>query len=76
MEKDRKYITVGDEVVYRGSWGTARPKKVKIEGIEKTKEEGSKRGGIPVKKIAVDDITFGIFDLSDGHWCYGYQIVI
>lgn len=76
MEKTKKYIAVGDEVVYRGAWGSAFPKKVKVEGIEKTKEEGDKYGGVPVKRIAVDEINYGIFDLSDGHWCYGYQIAV
>lgn len=50
------------------------PRKVKVEGIEKCKHEGEKHG-TPVKKIERARRNFGCFDLSDGHWCYGEQIL-
>ena len=68
------FIKIGDEITYHGSWGMAAPRKAKVEGIEKCKHEGEKYG-TPVKKIERAKKNFGCFDLSDGHWCYGEQIM-
>lgn len=31
--------------------------------------------GSRIKSIDWDEREYGYFNLSDGHWCYGYQIV-
>lgn len=68
-------IKIGDTVTYRGCWGNDVPKQTKVEGIELCRSIGGKYGK-PVKEIDVKNIERGVFDLSDGHWCYGYQIVL
>ena len=67
-------IKVGSKVVYKGSWGTDTETEVDILGIEKCENEGDKYG-TQVDEILWAEKNYGVFDLSDGHWCYGYQIV-
>lgn len=69
-----KTVKVGQEVVYRGSWGHDAPKTVTVECIELCECEHQKYGEV-VNEADVVDIPRCCFDLSDGHWCYGYQIV-
>ena len=68
-------IKIGDTVTYRGGWGADTPKQAKIEGIELCSKIGQKYGK-HVKEIDVKNIERCVFALSDGHWCYGYQIVL
>lgn len=67
-------IKIGMTVVYRGSWGHDAPKEAVVEGIELCECEGDKYGD-PVDEVAIADVERSTFDLSDGHWCYGYQVV-
>ena len=67
-------IKNGSKVIYRGSWGQAAPKETTIEGIELCEQEGDKYGK-PVDEVSMTDVKRCCFDLADGHWCYGYQIV-
>ena len=67
-------IKVGMTVVYRGSWGHDAPKEAVVEGIELCEQPYEKYGD-PVDEVAIADVERSTFDLSDSHWCYGYQIV-
>lgn len=67
-------IKIGMTVVYRGSWGHDAPKEAVVEGIELCEQPYEKYGD-PVDEVAIADVERSTFDLSDEHWCYGYQIV-
>ena len=69
-----KVIKIGSKVIYKGAWGTQPEKEVTIEGMQLCEEEGEKYG-TDVEEIHWDYKDYGVYDLSDGHWCYGYQIV-
>lgn len=73
-EPETPIIKVGSKVIYKGSWGTDPEKEVDIVDIEKCENEGEKYG-TPVDDILWEEKNYGVFGLSDGHWCYGYQIV-
>lgn len=66
-------IKVGTKIIYRPSWGTGALTKVKVRNIELCKNEGDKYGE-RVSEVSVNDVNRSIFDLDDGHWCYGYQV--
>lgn len=69
---DRITLKVGDEVMWRGGFGSESPKLAKVEGIEICKS-GSKYGK-PVDKVSwkrKDEITV---DLDNGHWARGSQL--
>jgi hypothetical protein len=68
-----KTIKVGMTVIYRGSWGHDAPKQAKVESIELCPCEHCKYGD-NVQEADIADIRRCVMDLSDGHWCYGYQI--
>jgi hypothetical protein len=65
-------IKVGTEVEYRGSFGRGCPAVVRVESIEAC-EPGDKNG-TPVQAVPFSGKDSCVFDLSDGHWCYGEQI--
>ena len=69
-----KVIKVGSRVMYRGCFGVYPAKEAKIESITKALEKRSKYGR-STKSIDWDEKEYGCFILSDGHWCYGEQIV-
>lgn len=69
-----KVIKVGSRVMYRGCFGVDPAKEAKIESITKALEKRSKYG-CSTKSIDWDEKEYGCFILSDGHWCYGEQIV-
>ncbi len=64
MEK----LKVGDEVIWRGSWGKDLPKVVKVTCIE--------INDINVSSIDWDKVESRsvVVDLDNGHWAYGFQI--
>ena len=64
MEK----LKVGDEVIWRGSWGKDLPKEVKVTCIE--------INDINVSSIDWDKVESRsvVVDLDNGHWAYGFQI--
>ena len=62
----RKLIKIGTKVDSR--FGEA-----KVTSIDLCENAGEKEG-IHVEKIRVDLKDRCIFDLDNGHWCYGYQI--
>ena len=67
-------IKIGTKVIYKGSWGTDPEKVATIEGMQICEEEGDKYG-IDTDEIPWEMKNYGVSDLSDGHWCYGYQLV-
>ena len=69
-----KVIKVGSRVMYRGCFGVNPAKEAKIESITKALEKRSKDGR-STKSIDWDEKEYGCFILSDGHGCYGEQIV-
>ena len=69
----RKEIKIGSKVMYRGSFGMGCPEKVTIKSIDKRKKERDKYGDA-VESIDWDMKNYGCFMLSNGHWCYGWQI--
>ena len=69
----KNIIKIGSKVMYRGSFGMGCPEKVTIESIDMCEEEGDKYGDA-VESIDWDMKNYGCFTLSNGHWCYGWQI--
>lgn len=66
-------LKIGTKVSYRGSFGRGVLEETTITTIEVC-EDGNKYG------IGVDEVNWEnkdncTFDLSNGYWCYGTQIV-
>lgn len=74
---EKKYLKVGQKVMWRGSWGTEPAKLVKVTALERVKA-GQKEGGKEVKKVTWDRLKDNgatvIASLDNGHWCYGHQL--
>lgn len=68
-------ITIGDELLCRGSFGAGDPKWVKIVGMELTDKPRSK-SGTPVDSVCWDRVIENrvVFDLGNGCWAYSEQI--
>lgn len=68
-------LRIGDDVLWRGSFGMEEPKKVMVTGIQLNYSNGSKEG-IPVEEIDWWHIQERnqILDLDNGHWCWAFQI--
>ena len=66
-------IKAGTKVEYRPAWGSQPPKVATIKRIEKCSRIGEKYGN-EVKEISWNNKDYGVYELDDGHWCYGYQI--
>lgn len=66
-------IRIGDTVMWRGCFGMERAKKAKVVSIQLCAYEGDKYGD-DVDEIDWKDIRRSVFDLDNGHWCYGDQI--
>ncbi len=67
-------LKIGDTVLWRGGFGMERAKRAKILSIQLCEHEREKYGE-DVDEIDGKDILRGVFDLDNGHWCYGEQIV-
>jgi hypothetical protein len=69
-------LMVGDEVLWRGSWGKDPAKITKVTGIELC--DGRSKYGVPVNSIEWKGVLNGnvniTVDLSNGNWAYGTQI--
>lgn len=65
-------IKIGDEVNYSilGHYGTA-----KVESIELCNDEWQAYGE-DVKEVSGDDIKKAVFDLDNGKWVYGNQVIL
>ena len=68
-----KMLRVGDTVLWRGSFGSAAPKQVKVEGIEIACVDKS---GLPVDHAPWSIVCNRsvIVSLDCGNWAYGTQI--
>lgn len=65
-------LTVGDFVMWRGTWGKDAPVKAKVTRIEKIKDKNSR--GENVHSAQWDDMEHITVELDNGHWAYGNQI--
>jgi len=69
-------LRTGDEVMWRGSWGSNAPQKVTVRTIQVNEENGSKEGTL------VNSIDWGltserniIVDFDENtHWAWGFQV--
>ena len=66
-------INIGDEVLWRGSWGTDAPMPAKIVSMELCQHEREKYG-IPVTEAYDIDKNRLVVSLDNGHWAYGEQL--
>lgn len=61
-------LKVGDEVIWRGSWGKDFPKVVRVTCIEVN----------DINVSSIEWVNSGnrsvVVDLDNGHWGYGFQI--
>jgi len=66
-------LKIGDEVIWRGSWGKDAPKIAKVESIEITNggKYGEQVDEVEWSKVYERNITV---DLDNGHWAYASQI--
>lgn len=69
-------LKIGDEVIWRGAWGTQEPIKAKIESIELC--ANGRKYGKDVKSVDWNTVTNGkrsiTVSLDNGHWAYGNQL--
>ena len=67
-------LKIGDNVMWRGAWGTQPPVETTVTGIELC-SVGSKYG-MPVDKVSWNKVFDRgvVVTLSNGHWAYGDQI--
>jgi hypothetical protein len=68
-------VSIGDRVVWRGSFGMDAPKGAVIETMEVTDTPRCKYG-TPASTVTTDLIRSNrvVFGLTNGHWCYSEQI--
>ena len=66
-------LTVGDDVIWRGSWGRDLPKEAKVIGIEVNcnMKKGKRVNDVAWSKVDGRDV---IVDLDCEHWAYGSQL--
>ena len=72
-ENGHKKIEVGMTIAYFSSWGQGSRRETSVVEIELCENEGDKYG-VEVNEVWIKDIQRAVFTLSDGHWCYGWQI--
>lgn len=68
-------LTVGDTVLWRGSWGNDAPRTAVVTAIERTEDAHAKYGA-DVDAIAWYHVRLGyaVVSLDNGHWAYGSQL--
>jgi hypothetical protein len=66
-------LKVGDTVLWRGGWGRNGPLRVKVISLERC-EPGAKHGDDVTEMPWADVPSWGVADLDNGHWAYGYQL--
>lgn len=67
-------LTKGTKVIYKPCFGLFEPKQTTITYIQKSEFKRCKYGKI-VDSVPYKDKDYCVFGLSDGHWCYGEQII-
>jgi len=70
-------IKIGDNVIWRGSWGTAPPMNAKITGIEIT-DDPEEKYGTHANEVDLETVKDNsvVFHLDNNKWCYGFQVNI
>ena len=68
-------ISVGDSVMWSGSWGSESAKPVRITAMELCAAPRQKYG-VPVTEVPTTMKNYVNFTLDNGHWAYGYQITL
>jgi len=68
------FITVGDKVMWQGSWGNDSPKIAEVSSIMVCDEEGE--NGYVVDNLEWDMVRERdvVITLSNSHWAWGFQI--
>ena len=63
----------GDEVIWRGAWGSDAPQRARVTGIEHTRGDkyGDTVDSAPWSEMT--DREYAV-DLDNGHWAYADQI--
>jgi len=67
-------IKVGDKVLWRGNFGLELGEYARIVRMELCERDREKHG-VPVEWISDDQKNRTVFDLDNGHWAYGEQII-
>lgn len=65
-------LRVGDEVMWRGGFGSDAPCKAKVTGIEVC--PAGEKYGSPRESVEWSKIHSVVVDLDNGHWAMGHQI--
>jgi len=67
-------LKVGDEVMWRGGWGSDAPQKARITNIDIYCDGG--KYGDEVEECDWDEVTRDncVVGLDNDHWAYGNQI--
>ena len=66
-------IKIGTEVKYRACFGAEKPTNVVVTRIERSEYKRDKYGE-EVDSVPFEEREYCVFDLNNGHWCYGEQI--
>ena len=67
-----KTLKVGDEVMWRGGFGSDAPRKAKVVGIELCR--AGEKYGEPRESVDWSKKDRIVVDLDNGHWAKGHQI--
>jgi hypothetical protein len=67
-----KTLKVGDEVMWRGGFGSEPPRKAKVIGIELCR--AGEKYGEPRESVDWSKKDRIVVDLDNGHWAKGHQI--
>ena len=75
MDTQSPTLSIGDTVMWRGSFGNAEPVKAVVKGVAITVLTRQKHG-IDCESVRWVDVLNNkvIIDLENGHWAYGEQI--
>jgi len=65
-------LSIGDKVMWRGSFGNDEAKEATITGIEVC--NAGEKYGRSVSSVDWDDVDKIVADLDNGHWARGKQL--
>jgi hypothetical protein len=67
-------LRIGDQVIWRGAWGTQAPLRVRVEAIDAV--EPGEKYGTEVTEMAWTLVREdrAVVSLDNGHWAYGSQL--
>mgnify|MGYP001612876457 CR=1 FL=1 len=67
------FLKIGQTITYKAAWGAGETREATIIGLEEV-SDGDKYGKNVEQLELWPDGKNAVLDLSDGHWCYGYQV--